>query len=102
MKKSEVQIGGRYHAKVSGCLAVVRVTEMKEVPPPSWAREGRWRTVIYAVNEATGRKVTIRSPQRLRPLPKSGCEFCRQSFNRSAGDFTCPYCGKRTVGVVEP
>ena len=69
MKKSEVQVGGRYHAKVSGHLAVVRVTEIKEIPPPSWAREGRWRTLIYAVNEATGRKITIRSPARLRPLP---------------------------------
>jgi hypothetical protein len=71
MKKSDVQIGGRYRAKVSGCLAVVRVTEIKEVPPPSWSPSWsqRWRTVIHAVNEATGRKITIRSAQRLRPLP---------------------------------
>ena len=66
MKKREVQVGGRYHAKVSGHLAVVRVTEIREIPPPSWSRAGRLRTLIYAVNEATGRQVTIRSPQRLR------------------------------------
>ena len=65
MKKSEVQVGGRYHAKVTRHLAVVRVTEIKEIPPPSWSR-GRSRTLIYAVNEATGKRITIRSPQRLR------------------------------------
>lgn len=65
MKLAEVQVGARYHAKVSGRLAVVRVTQIEEVPPPSWSR-GRSRTLIYAVNEATGKRVTIRSPQRLR------------------------------------
>jgi hypothetical protein len=25
-----------------------------------------WRTLIIAVNEATGRRITVRSPQRLR------------------------------------
>jgi hypothetical protein len=66
MKKSEVQVGGRYHAKVSGRLAVVRVTQIEEVPAPPWSRGSRSRTLIYAVNEATGKRVTIRSPQRLR------------------------------------
>ena len=70
MKKSEVHVGGRYHAKVSGHIAIVRVTEIKEIPPPSWSREGRWRTLIYAVNEATGKRVTIRSPQRLRAVAR--------------------------------
>ena len=46
-------------------MAVVRVTQIEEVPPPSWSR-GRSRTLIYAVNEATGKRITIRSPQRLR------------------------------------
>ena len=66
MKLAEVQVGARYHAKVSGRLAVVRVTQIDEVPPPSWSRGGRSRTLIYAVNEATGKRITIRSPQRLR------------------------------------
>jgi hypothetical protein len=48
-----------------------------------------------AVNEATGRRITIRSHQRLRRLPAMGCEFCRHAFNRAEGEFTCPYCGKR-------
>ena len=63
MKLKDIQIGGRYVAKISGRLAVVRVTELKEVP--AFASD-RWKTLIYAVNEATGRRITIRSPQRLR------------------------------------
>ena len=66
MKLSDVVVGGRYTAKVSGTLAVVRVTELKEIPPASWSRSDKWRTLIYAVNETTGRKITIRSAQRLR------------------------------------
>ena len=66
MKKNEVQVGVRYHAKVSGRVAVVRVTEIDEIPAASWSRNGRSRTLIYAVNEATGKRITIRSPQRLR------------------------------------
>jgi len=66
MKLADVVVGGRYRAKVSGGLCTVRVTELKEVPPASWSSRSAWRTLIYAVNEATGRKLTIRSPQRLR------------------------------------
>ena len=66
MKLSEVQVGGRYVAKISGRLQVVRVTEIKEIPPASWSSRSAWRTLIYAVNETTRRKITIRSPQRLR------------------------------------
>jgi hypothetical protein len=66
MKLKDIQVGGRYEAKVSGQVQVVRVTELKEIPPASYARRDAWRTVIYAVNEATGRRITIRSPQRLR------------------------------------
>jgi hypothetical protein len=66
MKLSDVQIGGRYTAKVSGQVQVVRVIAIEEVPPPSWSKRGVWRTQITAVNEATGRRIAIRSPQRLR------------------------------------
>ena len=48
---------------------MVRVVEIKQVLPPSWSREGRWQTLIHAINEATGKRITIRSPQRLRPMP---------------------------------
>ena len=89
MKLSEVEVGGRYTAKVSGRVQVVRVVAINEVPASRWSRA---KTSIEAVNEATGRRVTIRSAQRLRRCVS--CEFCSQSFNRPAGGFTCPYCHK--------
>lgn len=95
MKLSEIQVGQRYAAKVSGRLQTVRVVEVKQVPPHSWSSRSVWRTLIIAVNEATRRRLTIRSPQRLRSLVPSGCEFCRQPFNRPAGEFICPYCQHR-------
>lgn len=66
MKLKEVEIGGRYHARVSGRVAVVRVTGMQDVA--GYGRS-RARTVITAVNETTGRQISMRSAQRLRPLP---------------------------------
>ena len=66
MKLCDIQIGGRYTAKVSGQVQVVRVIAIEEVPPPSWSARDAWRRRIIAVNEATGRRITIRSPQRLR------------------------------------
>jgi hypothetical protein len=95
MKLNEVQVGFRYYAKVSGRLQVVRVTELKQLAPARWSTRARAKTLILAVNEATGRLITIRSPLRLRPLPAKGCEFCNQPFNRGTGAWKCPYCGKR-------
>jgi hypothetical protein len=77
LKLKDVQVGGRYHAKVSGNLAVVRVVELKQIPPAYHLPNGNWRTIIYAVNEATGRRITVRSPQRLRPLPAKGGDCWR-------------------------
>ena len=37
MKLSNVKVGKRYVVKVSGRLQVVRVTELKDVPPASWS-----------------------------------------------------------------
>jgi hypothetical protein len=63
MKLKDVQVGGRYRAKVSGQLVTVRVVDLRE----TFAfRGGRSKTVIEAVNEATGRRITLRSAQRLR------------------------------------
>lgn len=61
MKLKDVEIGGRYVAKVSGKQQVVRITAKREVFS---GRQMRW--VFDAVNEQTGRRLTIRSPQRLR------------------------------------
>jgi hypothetical protein len=65
VKLKDVQVGGCYYANVSGVRAVVRVTELKQTQPAYHLPKGNWRTIIYAVNEATGRRM----PQRLRPLP---------------------------------
>lgn len=63
MKLKDVEVGGRSLAKVSGQRVTVRVVELKEVPALA---SDRWKTIINAVNETTGRRITIRSPQRLR------------------------------------
>jgi hypothetical protein len=91
MKLNEIQVGCRYTAKVGGRIATVQVTEIAAVEATRWSKA---KTQIEAVNEATGRRITIRSPQRLRSRVDDGCEFCRQTFNRPAGGFTCPYCHK--------
>ena len=64
MKIVEVQVGGRYIAKVSGVLTTVRVLGMREVAP--WTRDGRWQTRIDVVNERTGRKTSFASAAKLR------------------------------------
>ena len=89
MKLSDVQVGGRYTAKVSGRIVTVRVVEIVAVNATRWSNA---KTRIEAVNEATGRRITVRSPQRLRKCIDRGCEFCRQKFNRPEAGFTCPYC----------
>lgn len=63
MKLSDVQVGGLYTAKVSGHVVTVRVVEIVPVSATRWSSA---KTRIEAVNEATGRRITIRSPQRLR------------------------------------
>jgi hypothetical protein len=63
MKLSDVQVGGRYTAKVSQKVVVVKVVAIDEVPSTRWSKA---KTRIEAVNEATGRRITLRSAQRLR------------------------------------
>ena len=54
MKKADVEMGGRYVAKVSGTLVAVRID--RESPYGGWD----------ATNLATGRSVRIRTAARLR------------------------------------
>lgn len=54
MRKADVHIGGRYVAKISGRLVVVRITRENIY--------GGWD----AVNETSNRQVRIRSAQKLR------------------------------------
>lgn len=67
MKISEVQVGGRYIAKVSGELTTVRVLGIREIPPP-WhgSNSDRWRKRIDVINERTGRKTSFASASKLR------------------------------------
>jgi tRNA(Ile2) C34 agmatinyltransferase TiaS len=92
---NEIEIGGRYVAKVSGKLTTVRVTAVRATV--SW--RNATRQVIDAVNETTGRKLTFRSAQRLRRVVKPHCELCRQPTNRPAKGFTCPHCQKVWKGA---
>jgi len=62
MKLKDVEVGGRYTAKISGRLTTIRIEARREVS----TSHGLTRTVFDAVNEATGRRITIRSAQRLR------------------------------------
>ena len=66
MKLSEIEVGGRYRANVSGHLVVVRVEKVEQVPAFSVTSGNHFRTRIEVVNEATGRRIMFRSPQRLR------------------------------------
>ena len=54
MKKADVKVGGRYSAKVSDKVVVVRIDA--ENPHGGWD----------ATNEATGKRVRVKSAQRLR------------------------------------
>lgn len=62
MKKKDVEIGGRYVAKVSGKLTTIQITREN--------RYGGW----HAKNTETGRAVRIRTAARLRRRVPG--EFC--------------------------
>ncbi len=65
MKFSEIEIGGRYLAKVSGVMTTVRVLGIREIAP-AWHADTGWRKRIDVVNERTGRKLTFSSAAKLR------------------------------------
>lgn len=62
MKKADVKIGGKYVAKVSNNLAVVRIDRVSP--------HGGWD----ATNVTTGRSIRVRSAQRLRSEYKPKAE----------------------------
>lgn len=62
MKKAQITIGGRYVAKVSGGLTIVRIL--------SESLYGGWD----ARNEVTGRAVRIKTAQRLRRPAQSAID----------------------------
>ena len=75
MKKSDVKVGGVYAAKVSDKIAPVRIDAVN--PHGGWA----------ATNEATGKKVRIKSAQRLRgPWPKKTTPMVTEKGRGKADD----------------
>lgn len=72
MKQSEVKVGGRYVAKVSGRLQIVEVERIASEwdslagGRDSYGYRGQMRWRAHARNVKTGRAVLIRSAQRLR------------------------------------
>ena len=65
MKKAEIAVGGRYVAKVSGVLTVVRVDAVRT---REWYGTVRDTTVYDCTNERTGRQVTFRSAAKFRKV----------------------------------
>jgi len=63
MKKNEVKVGDTYVAKVSDRLVTVRID--------SEHSKGGWN----ATNTATGRRIRIKSPQRLRTRTPNGARL---------------------------
>ena len=62
MKKNEVKVGGLYHAKVSDKLVTVRIDSSNT--------HGGWN----ATNTRTGKRIRIKSAQRLRGPAKGGAK----------------------------
>ena len=62
MKKADVKIGGQYFANVTGRKVVVKIE--------AESRHGGWD----AINQTTGKKVRIKSAQRLTPMAAAAAE----------------------------
>jgi hypothetical protein len=62
MKASQIKVGGKYIAKVSGKLTTVRVDSIRETG--DW--KGRTQTRYDVTNLETGRRTTFRSASKLR------------------------------------
>lgn len=88
MKKTEVVVGNEYLAKVSGTLQRVRIVGECRHHVPARHRSETYRTLPrwQATNLKTGRTITIKSAQRLRPIPAA---------QEGPEDLTrCDECGK--------
>jgi len=66
MKAKEIQEGGRYVAKVSNRLTVVRVLKIEKKWNGLFGTTERVQTVYRVKNERTGRETTFRSPSKFR------------------------------------
>jgi len=67
MKQNEVEIGGEYVAKVSGCLTTVRLNAIRVFPGTIYSRV---ITFYDVTNLKTNRKATFRSARKFRAPAK--------------------------------
>jgi hypothetical protein len=82
MLKSDVQIGAKYSAKVSGRLTVVEILRERE----SGGYGGRTRRTHWvARNIKTGREVEIRSAAKLRSMVEASPDSEEGRFDRFSG-----------------
>lgn len=70
MKKDDIKVGGRYVAKVSGRLTVVRVQRIDA--PRDVSNKYRMGTRYQVRNERTGRETTFRSASKFRAVAGDG------------------------------
>ncbi len=68
MKKSEIKVGGKYLAKVSGKLTTVRVDAIRE---RAYMSGGQSQHYYDVTNLATGRQTTFRSAAKFRSEVKA-------------------------------
>lgn len=98
MKKNQIVVGGRYTARVSGKLVVIRVTDIKEFDPhfnPNSYRQAVTKTRYYGTNESTGRTVIFRSASRFRYSTSSLNSATEIEANRKAVESQLGYCDTR-------
>ncbi len=81
MKSSEIEVGGKYTAKVSGQIVTVRVDQIKEHYQRS---SERWVDHYECTNLNTSRRITIKSCQRFRAKVGSGKEDREQELRMVA------------------
>ena len=93
MKLKDIEVGGRYEAKVSGKRTVVRVVEIRQVP--GRFNSGRSTTDIYAINERTGKRLTIRLLRRALRALGDEPQGRFAVLVRTEGD------GSRTLVIIE-
>jgi hypothetical protein len=88
MKKDQIKVGGLYTAKVSDKLVTVRIDSAHS--------SGGWN----ATNTTTGKRIRIKSAQRLRGTAKSGtkAETAKAPEPAAAKDAKAKATGKATTG----
>lgn len=83
MKKSEISVGSRYVAKVSGRLTIVRVQSIREICTIGRRCETRYDVV----NLSTGRKTTFHSAAKFRCTEAASV---REGIRRLQLNGECP------------